>query len=220
VVSDATRTRLYLVRHCDVRNPEGVLYGHLPDFPLSETGVQQAHALGRHLATTPARVIYTSPLLRATQTAAIIASHLRDPQVIATDDLTEARFGKYLQGVRPRHVPWRRPLWFVHMVWPGLLRNDESVGEMAARVDRTLQSLLREQPGAGGVCVSHGDPIQAWWIRAQGRPAYALHRLQTAKGGRLELDYENTTLRSIAYFPPSSVGAAESHAQHADASHA
>ena len=34
-------TRLHLVRHCDVRNPRGVLYGHLPDFPLSEKGVRR-----------------------------------------------------------------------------------------------------------------------------------------------------------------------------------
>src|SRR5579884_1339049 len=42
-VTAATHTRLYLVRHCDVRNPRGVLYGHLPEFPLSDKGVRQAH---------------------------------------------------------------------------------------------------------------------------------------------------------------------------------
>src|SRR5205085_9990069 len=61
-VTEPTRTRLYLVRHCDVRNPKGVLYGHLPNFPLSERGVGQAHALGRFFAGRPIRRIYTSPL--------------------------------------------------------------------------------------------------------------------------------------------------------------
>ena len=69
-------TRLHLVRHCDVRNPEGVLYGHLPDFPLSEKGVRQAHALGRYFASSNGRQIYSSPLERARQTAEIIASYL------------------------------------------------------------------------------------------------------------------------------------------------
>src|SRR3989442_10228792 len=110
------QTRCYLVRHCDVLNPRGVLYGYLPGFPLSEKGVRQAHHLGRYLAATPARRIYTSPLLRARQTADIIASHLEGAQVIETGDLTEARFGVYLQGVRPRDVIWRRPLWLVHML--------------------------------------------------------------------------------------------------------
>ena len=215
-----TRTRLYLVRHCDVRNPEGVLYGHLPAFPLSDRGVAQAHALGRFLATTPARHIYTSPLERARQTADIIAAHVDGATVTESEDLTEAGFGRYLQGVRPRDVPWRRPLWFVHMVRPGLLPGDETVAAMADRVRRPLLRLLREHPGEGGVCVSHGDPIQAFWVEAEGRPVYALHRLQCAKGGRLELDYEGERLVNLAYRPPASIGAPESESAVPDASHA
>jgi broad specificity phosphatase PhoE len=80
-------TRVYLARHCDVHNPEGVLYGHLPNFPLSEKGVRQAHDLGRRLAATSARQIYSSPLERATQTAEIISSHIPGSTITLTDDL-------------------------------------------------------------------------------------------------------------------------------------
>jgi broad specificity phosphatase PhoE len=208
-VNSPPRARLHLVRHCDVRNPEGVLYGHLPDFPLSEKGVRQAHALGRYFTTTNVRQIYTSPLLRARQTADIIASHLAQVPITETEDLIEAKFGRYLQGVKPSHVPWRRPLWFIHMVWPGLLSGDESVGAMADRVRRPLLQLLRDFPGEGGICVSHGDPIQAFWIQAEGRPPYALHRLQCAKGGVLELDYEGENLLNITYRSPRSLGEPE-----------
>jgi broad specificity phosphatase PhoE len=201
-VPHPTSTRVQLIRHCDVRNPGGVLYGHLPDFPLSEKGVRQAHALGRHLATNGARHIYTSPLERALQTAEIIAGHIAGSTVTTTDDLIEARFGHYLQGVRPAHVPWRRPLWMVHMVWPGLLPNDESVNEMANRVERPIRHILATTPDEGGICVSHGDPIQAFWVRSEGRPPWALHRLQCAKGGRLELDYVDGALTRTTYRPP------------------
>jgi broad specificity phosphatase PhoE len=197
-------TRVHLVRHCDVRNPAGVLYGHLPDFPLNEKGTRQAHALGRHLSTTGARQIHTSPLERARQTAEIIASHVPGSTITTTEDLIEARFGRYVQGVRPAQVPWRRPLWMIHMVWPGLLRNDESVEEMAARVERPIRRILATTPDEGGICVSHGDPIQAFWVRSEGRPAWALHRLQCAKGGMLELDYVDGTLRGTTYRPPPS----------------
>jgi len=206
-VSTLASTRLYLVRHCDVRNPDGVLYGHLPDFGLSEKGVDQARVLGRYFKGTPVRRIYTSPLQRARETADIIAGHLDGVPVVETADLIEARFGRYLQGVRPRDVPWRRPLWFVHMIWPGLLPGDESVREMATRVRRPLGQLLDEFPGDGGVCVSHGDPIQAFWVDSDGRPPYALHRLQCAKGGMLELDYEDHALASLRYHSPLSLGA-------------
>jgi broad specificity phosphatase PhoE len=205
-VSEApVSTRLHLVRHCDVRNPDGVLYGHLPDFPLSEKGVKQAHALGRYFAGTTARQIYSSPLERARQTSEIIASYLPSVPITYTDDLIETRFGLYLQGVPPKQVPWRRPLWLIHMVWPGLLGNDESVAELAARIRRPLMRLLADHPGDGGICVSHGDPIQGFWVASQGRPRYALHRLQCAKGGLLELDYEGEALRGLTYLSPARV---------------
>ena len=198
-------TRVFLARHCDVHNPQGVLYGHLPDFPLSAKGVRQAHAQGRYLATTGARQIHASPLLRAQETAEIIASHIDGATITTTADLVEARFGLYLQGIRPAQVPWRRPLWMIHMVRPGLLPNDETVGQMARRVDRPIRRILTTDPVHGGICVSHGDPIQAFWVRSEGRPAWALHRLQCAKGGMLELDYLDGTLERTVYRPPAAV---------------
>jgi broad specificity phosphatase PhoE len=198
-------TRLYLVRHCDVRNPDGVLYGHLPNFPLSDKGVQQAHALGRYFAKTTVRQIYSSPLERARQTAEIIASYLDSVPITYTEDLVETRFGLYLQGIPPKQVPWRRPLWFIHMAWPGLLRNDETVAGLAARLRRPLMRLLADHPGDGGICVSHGDPIQGFWVTADGRPRYALHRLQCAKGGVLELDYAGEQLEKLAYLSPARI---------------
>lgn len=198
-------TRLHLVRHCDVRNPDGVLYGHLPNFPLSEKGVKQAHALGRYFASTRVRQIYSSPLERARQTSEIIASYLDGVPITYTDDLIETRFGLYLQGIPPKQVPWRRPLWLIHMVWPGLLRNDESVAALAARVRRPLMRLLADHPGDGGICVSHGDPIQGFWVNSESRPRYALHRLQCAKGGLLELDYDGEALKKLTYLSPARV---------------
>lgn len=218
-VTASTATRVYLVRHCDVQNPRGVLYGHLPSFGLSPKGVQQAEALARFFAATRVRQIYTSPLERARQTANTIAAQLPDAAVSVTDELTEARFGRYLQGVRPRDVPWRRPLWWVHMAWPGLLPHDERVRDMAARVRHPLLQLLHDHPGDGGICVSHGDPIQAFWVEADGRPAYALHRLQCAKGGMLVLDYRDTTLVRLEYWSPQRVGAIPSATTEPDRSH-
>ena len=196
------RTRLYLVRHCDVANPRGVLYGYLPGFGLSEKGLAQAESLGQRLTGQPIRVIRTSPLERARQTTSIIAQHLDSPEIVVDDDLLEARFSLYLQGVRYAQVPWRRPLWWVHMAYPGLLRRDEKVGAMAARVERSLQRVLESVGDGTGICVSHGDPIQAFWIRYLHRRPWALHHLQCAKGGLLALDYEDGKLAKVSYVPP------------------
>jgi broad specificity phosphatase PhoE len=196
------RIRLYLVRHCDVANPHGVLYGYLPGFGLSAKGLAQAESLGQRLAGQPVRMIRTSPLERARQTTSIIARHLDSPEVIVDDDLVEARFGIYLQGVPYAQVPWRRPLWWVHMAYPGLLRRDERVGAMAGRVERSLERLLESVGDGTGVCVSHGDPIQAFWITYLHRHPWALHHLQCAKGGLLALDYESGKLVKVTYVPP------------------
>ena len=64
-----------------------------------------------------------------------------------------------------------------------------------------------------------GDPIQAFWVRAERRAPYALHRLQCAKGGMLELVYENTALVSLTYRSPTDIGALPA-TRAADASHA
>ena len=214
-------TRVYLVRHCDVENPGRVLYGHLEGFRLSERGVRQAHALGERLASTPVRQIYCSPLERAQQTARIIASHLDNVPVTTTPELVEAAFGRHLQGVRANAgIIWRRPLWLVHMLWPGILPNDETVAEMARRVRAPLLRLVRDHPGQGGVCVSHGDPIQALWVESEGRRPWALHRLQCAKGGMLELDYEGERLVGKTYRPPEETGVSAGGSTAADATHA
>ena len=176
-----------------------------PTFPSATRASQQAHALGRYFAGTHVRQIYSSPLERARQTSEIIASYLDGVPITYTDDLIETRFGLYLQGIPPKQVPWRRPLWLIHMVWPGLLRNDESVAGLAARVRRPLMRLLADHPGDGGICVSHGDPIQGFWVNSERRPRYALHRLQCAKGGLLELDYEGEALRKLTYLSPARV---------------
>lgn len=196
-------TVCYLVRHCDVENPKGVIYGHLPGFGLSRKGQEQGARLGEFLSRSGIATIYTSPLQRARETSALIQAHLSSPipEVVA-DDLIEAEFGRYLQGVNYAQIPWRRPRWLLHMLWPGLLPGDEKVRHMRDRVQRVIDRGLRETQGAPFVCISHGDPIQAFWATTDHRPPWALHRLQCAKGGLLELRYRNSQLTSKRYLSP------------------
>lgn len=46
----AEQTRIHLVRHGEVYNPDGVLYGRLPGFKLSDKGIRQAQAVADALA--------------------------------------------------------------------------------------------------------------------------------------------------------------------------
>ncbi|MHB8395342.1 MAG: histidine phosphatase family protein [Candidatus Dormibacteria bacterium] len=201
-------TTCYLTRHCDVENPEKVLYGHLANFGLSAKGQDQGRALGRYLSREPVSAIYTSPLQRAMETTSLIVGELALPVPIPERPaLVEAEFGRYLQGTKYRDVVWRKPRWWVHMVWPGLILGDESMRQMHDRVDTVIQEGLRDHPGTTFVCISHGDPIQAFWATTDRRPPWALHRLQCAKGGTLRLRYRGAQLVEKAYLSPAEIEA-------------
>ena len=75
---------IHLVRHGEVENPKGIIYGRLPGFRLSERGRQQAAAAGRRLADADVGAIWASPLERAQETAQAIAEVHGLP--ITTDD--------------------------------------------------------------------------------------------------------------------------------------
>jgi broad specificity phosphatase PhoE len=62
-------TVIHMVRHGHVHNPERIFYGRLPRFRLSDSGREQARKAGRHLAARPVQAVFSSPMLRARQTA-------------------------------------------------------------------------------------------------------------------------------------------------------
>ncbi|XPP26629.1 MAG: histidine phosphatase family protein [Leucobacter sp.] len=63
--------RLHLVRHGEVDNPEGVLYGRLPGYELSPLGHRMAEAAAETLSAAgrPVSALIASPLERAQQSA-------------------------------------------------------------------------------------------------------------------------------------------------------
>ena len=70
----AEMTVVHLVRHGEVANPDGLLYGRLPGFHLSEDGVLMAKAAAAYLAGRDVALLLSSPLERALETAAPIAA--------------------------------------------------------------------------------------------------------------------------------------------------
>src|SRR5699024_723075 len=79
-----TRTVVHLLRHGEVYNPDGILYGRLPGFGLSEQGQQQAKSVADTLATHDLAHVVASPLQRAQETARPVAE--RHAVESATDE--------------------------------------------------------------------------------------------------------------------------------------
>ncbi|POX37554.1 hypothetical protein C3486_27580, partial [Streptomyces sp. Ru73] len=65
-------TVVHLMRHGEVHNPDGVLYGRRPGYHLSDLGRQMADRVAEHLADRDITHVVASPLERAQETAAPI----------------------------------------------------------------------------------------------------------------------------------------------------
>lgn len=66
-------TRVHLLRHGEVFNPDKILYGRLPGFPLSELGHAMAAMVAESLVGADITHLVSSPLERARQTAQPVA---------------------------------------------------------------------------------------------------------------------------------------------------
>jgi broad specificity phosphatase PhoE len=152
-------TTLYLIRHgateANLARPPRI-QGRRHNPPLSRLGVRQAEATRDFLAVRPIGHCYSSPLLRAVQTAALVAApHGISPQPL--EALTECDVGEW-EGldwgtIRARHPDaYRRfhadPGAFGY---PG----GESFADVHARAAPALEALLRAHPGEAVLVVAH-----------------------------------------------------------------
>src|SRR5437870_7781306 len=190
------------MRHADVENPQGVIYGHLPGFLLSQTGRAQATAVGQSLRDRGIRRIVHSPLDRARETAEIVNAQLAAPvPLIPEPAIRGAEFGRYLQGVPYWQIPIRRPRWLMHKLRRGTLDGDESIEALGRRVLGVVDRLAREHPGELSLCVSHADPLQAAWVLLDGRPQTEreMYHKQVGRAAILELDVNDGRVVSVRY---------------------
>jgi probable phosphoglycerate mutase len=198
------RTRVLLIRHAEVENPQHLLYGHLDGFALSARGRLQAEALGLRYRESGLRRIVHSPLLRAVETANLINAQLSEPVPLEPEPaLREAEFSRYLQGVTYWQIPVRRPLWFVHRARRGMVPGDETVDQMGGRVLAVMHRVAAEHPGELSALVSHADPLQAAWILLDHRPHTdrEMVRKQVGRAGVLAVDLEGTRVVGVEYTP-------------------
>lgn len=145
-------TTILVVRHAEVHNPKDILYGRLPRFRLNERGREQAEATARFLAARPVAAIYTSPLLRARQTAAILSRYHAGTPLHTSRALLETRTA--YQG-SPNSI--LKPGFSFYE--PKQHPDDESMEDIWNRMMRILRRVVLRHAGQTVVLVSHADPI-------------------------------------------------------------
>lgn len=201
-MSTPVRTVVHLMRHGEVHNPEGVLYGRLVGYHLSDLGREMAQMVARHLADHDVTLVVASSLTRAQETAAPIAeSH--GLQVSTDDRVLEA--GNRFEGLpviggpaafgHPRHwgklVNPFRPSW------------GEAYGLIAERMTAAIDAVRTQARGHEAVIVSHQLPI--WTVRNQllGKRLWHDPRVrQCSLASLTSLTYEDDELESITYSEP------------------
>jgi broad specificity phosphatase PhoE len=200
--STASRTIVHLVRHGEVHNPEGVLYGRLPGFTLSDVGKSQAKTVATALDNHDITYVVASPLQRAQETAAPIAA-ARQLDVHTDEGLLEA--GNQFEGLRvavgdgaltrPRHWSKLRdpftPSW------------GEPYLQIAHRMLAAAHRARAAAEGHEAVCVSHQLPV--WTLRrfVQGQPLWHdPRRRQCGLGSLTSLVFEGTEIVDVVYSEP------------------
>ena len=197
---------VHLVRHGEVDNPAGILYGRIPGYHLSEAGRMMAKAAADFLAGRDITVVRSSPLERAVETAEPIGAELGLP-VDVDDRLIEPwnhfegmRFGVGDGALRrPRH--WMR-LWNPFRPSWG-----EPYREVASRVLAAVGDAAKAANGHEAVCVSHQLPI--WVTRRsveQRRLWHDPRRRECALGSVTSVSFVDGMVTGVTYAAPSGEG--------------
>jgi broad specificity phosphatase PhoE len=161
-------TVVHLVRHGEVSNPDGVLYGRRPGFHLSEEGRLMAKAAAGFLAGRDVAVLVTSPLERAQETAAPLAAQfgltprIDDRLMEPWNHFEGTRFGVG-DGALRRPANW----WYLRN--PFRPSWGEPYASIAARMRAAMAAAAAAAPGREAVCVGHQLPIWVTRLAAEGR---------------------------------------------------
>lgn len=154
-------TRLFLLRHGEVEERYHRVFGGRIDMDLSPRGHEQARALANFLRRRPIDAIYASPMRRAQQTLAPLASHCPKP-AITRPEFREVDFGDWT-GLTWEQVHSRYQVsafdW-LERIEQGAIANAETGAGFRARVEPALQEIVREHAGESVAIVCHGGVIR------------------------------------------------------------
>ncbi len=211
-MSEPARTVVHLMRHGEVDNPEGVLYGRLPGYRLSALGQEMADTVARHLSDHDVSVVVASSLLRAQQTAEPIARAHEVP-VLTDDRVIEA--GNHFEGLTfGRGAGSLRRLQNLRRLWNPVRPSwGEPYERIAERMLAAIEDARDHARGHEALLVSHQLPIWTIRCRLEGRRLWHDPRNRECTLASLtSLTFEGDELEAISYCEPAGALLARAHA--------
>ena len=195
-------TVVHLLRHGEVHNPGGVLYGRLPGFHLSELGLQMAERIAESLAGRDITAVVASPLERAQETAKPTAERFgleirTDERLLESLNVFEGKTFGVGNGSMRRLEHWKhlwnpfRPSW------------GEPYAVVAARMLLAAASARDRARGSEVLCVSHQLPIWIARCKAEGRRLWHDPRSRHCTLASVtSLTYSGDDLVAVGYTEP------------------
>lgn len=141
--------QLLVIRHGETEWSKLGRHTGRTDIPLTEQGCQEARQAAATLAGWNLVRAYTSPLIRARQTAELVQP---DCGLVVDDDLVEWDYGDY-EGATTPDTRRRIPGW---SVWTNEMTGGESVDQVGDRADAFLARFDRDVPDGNAVVFAHG----------------------------------------------------------------
>ena len=167
----AESTVVHLLRHGEVYNPQGILYGRRAGFDLSDLGRRMAQRAGEVLSERDVTHLVSSPLERARQTAEPLA-RLRDLDI--TTDLRVIESENVFEGERfsARRTVMFNPKSWRYMWNPFRPSWGEPYREIRDRMLAAIDDVRRAAQGHEAVVVSHQGPIWVTRMHMEGRRTF------------------------------------------------
>jgi broad specificity phosphatase PhoE len=196
------RTVVHLLRHGEVHNPSGVLYGRMPGYHLSDLGQQMAQRVADTIGDRDITRVVSSPLERAQETALPLAEALgvevtTDRRVIESTNVFEGQTFGVGDGVLRKPSAWRhlwnpfRPSW------------GEPYTDLVARMMAAVYDARDAAAGHEAVVVSHQLPIWITRLRAEGRSfLHDPRRRQCTLCSLTSFTFDGEQLTTLRYSEP------------------
>jgi broad specificity phosphatase PhoE len=196
------KTVVHLLRHGEVHNPSGILYGRSGGYHLSDRGLAMAQRVADVIGDRDITQVWASPLERAQETAGPTA-RARGLEIVTDERLIES--GNVFQGeqfaggagVLRRPSTWRylwnpfRPSW------------GEPYKDVVARMTASVNDARRAAEGHEAVVVSHQLPIWVTRLYAERRSfVHDPRRRQCTLCSLTSLTFDGDRLVTISYSEP------------------
>ena len=196
-------TIVHLLRHGEVHNPQGVLYGRRDGFHLSALGNRMAERVAETVKDRDITHLVASPLERAQETARPLAAArgleiVTDERVIESTTVFEGlSFGEGAMTLVKRPALWR------HLRNPFTPSWGEPHQKIVARMMAAVEDARAAAVGHEAVIVSHQLPIWTTRLHVEGRrQLHDPRRRQCTLCSLTSLHFVGDKITQVSYSEP------------------